>query len=106
MNHSEEEKQRLLDEQTQHLREAASARLYMNTCIDTCKAALSPQSHLGPNVPLSGPDIAHYCFDFAQQVSVCLTSIFNHSITLLIAIVIFKHTKMPYQILQFIFIWT
>lgn len=71
MNHTTEEKQRLIDEQSNHLKDAAAARQYMNTCIETSRAALLPDSQLGQHNPLTGPEVAHYCFDFAQQVSSC-----------------------------------
>lgn len=69
MNHSEEEKRKLLEVQSNHLAEAAAAREYMNSCIIRCKSHLPLDgSNLGVNLPLSGPPMAHYCFDFAQQV--------------------------------------
>lgn len=70
MNHSEGEKQALLEKQRIHLDEATAAREYMNRCIDDCRAAGLPDSsqQLRSTQPLTGPQQGHYCFDFAQQV--------------------------------------
>ena len=76
MNHSDEEKAELISCQQLHLKTATDARQYMNHCIERCKAELNGISTLSlePVAPLSGPDQAHYGFDFAQQVS-CLSNI-------------------------------
>ena len=71
MNRPEDEKQRVIDSQTLHLKNATSARMHMNDCIAECRNSvghLATPAVLGPHAPLSGPGVGHYCFDFAQQV--------------------------------------
>lgn len=62
-----EEKERLLNQQSVHLRLAQEAREYMNESTEKAKAAIG-DLRLGPHPHCSGPDIAHYGFDYAQQV--------------------------------------
>ena len=72
MNRPEAEKQGELATQSLHLEQATSARVYLKDCVDRCKASLENLAEetraLGPHQPLTGPDVGHYGFDFAQQV--------------------------------------
>lgn len=67
MNHSEAEKAEMLAEQQHHLSCATKAREKMNADIARCKAGIEGYD-LGRHDPLTGPEFAHYGFDFAQQV--------------------------------------
>lgn len=72
INHNEREKEELLAKQQLHLHKATEARVHMNNCADQARAAFADGAlTLEPNNRpfLSGPDVAHYCFDFAQQIS-------------------------------------
>lgn len=71
MNRPEEEKNKLLSAQQLHLRNATAARTKMNECIQHCKDLLTELNVVAlPSyqLPLTGPEEGHYCFDFAQQV--------------------------------------
>lgn len=65
MNHSEAEKELAIAKQHEHLQAASRCRAYMNACIDQSKQLLG-EFTIGPHEPLTGPEMAHYCFDFAQ----------------------------------------
>lgn len=69
-SHTDEEKTILVRTQLQHLEDAQKAREYLLSCISASKAAVDKCSitSLGHHPPLSGPEVAHYSFDFAQQV--------------------------------------
>ena len=60
----------MLAKQQLHLKVATDARLHMNERIERCKALVNNGMELKKTPPLSGPDIGHYSFDFAQQVSI------------------------------------
>ena len=66
---AEDVKAELLAIQREHLDHAQQARRYMQACIADAKAVVGDR-HLGPHEPLSGPAVAHYSFDYAQQVRV------------------------------------
>ncbi|XP_067943168.1 uncharacterized protein [Watersipora subatra] len=68
VTYTDEEKLKLLQDHSDHLRHAKAAREYMNQCLRDCKSQLPANKVLGCNQPLSGPATAHYSFDFAQQV--------------------------------------
>lgn len=59
----------MLGEQRDHLDKAAAAREYMKDCQKRAKDAMG-DAVMGEHEPLSGPDTAHYGFDFAQGVSI------------------------------------
>lgn len=63
-----EKKQELMNQQMEHLKRAEDARRYLNKCIEKSKAVMG-DSVLGEHQPLSGPEYAHYGFDYAQQVN-------------------------------------
>lgn len=58
----------MLGEQRAHLDKAAAAREYMKECQKRAKESIGDMV-MGEHAPLSGPDTAHYGFDFAQGVS-------------------------------------
>ena len=66
-NISDEAQLRDMNIQRCHLEAASSARVYMSECIKQAKACRG-DSTLTKNKPLSGPPLAHYGFDYAQQV--------------------------------------
>ncbi|XP_067939703.1 uncharacterized protein [Watersipora subatra] len=57
-----------IDQQRIHLEHARQAREYLNECILSSRQYLTQGLKLGANTPLTGPPIAHYGFDYAQQV--------------------------------------
>ncbi|KAF6038754.1 hypothetical protein EB796_002940 [Bugula neritina] len=75
MNQGEEKKAQLIEAQRKHLEAASNAREYMNQCINLARKSLSVDSSIKlQNVkPLTGPAIAHYGFDFAQQLHYPMT---------------------------------
>ena len=64
---AEDVKAELLAVQKAHLDHAQQARRYMQACIADAKAVVGDW-RLGTHDPLSGPAVAHYSFDYAQQV--------------------------------------
>ena len=66
-NISEEVKEQLLAVQQEHLKQSKEARLYLSECTAAAKDAVGDWK-LGPHTPLTGPVLAHYSFDYAQQV--------------------------------------
>lgn len=80
MNCCDIERQRIVNDYNRHIDSAVRARNYMNEVIEQCRQQAPPPVDgvmpLQPVPPLSGPEIGHYCFDFAQQVSfTALTSL-------------------------------
>lgn len=62
-------KEQLMRDQLEHAAITTMAREYMNTCSKRPKEILAnANAVLEPHDPQSGPDMAHYGFDFAQQV--------------------------------------
>ena len=68
-NLGEKNKALLLAKQQLHLKNAEEARGHMKEIIDQCKALITRDMELKQSLPLSGPELAHYSFDFAQEVS-------------------------------------
>ena len=64
---SEEVKEQLLAVQQEHLKRSKEAQLYLSHCTAAVKDAVGDWK-LGQHTPLSGPVVAHYSFDYAQQV--------------------------------------
>ena len=71
VNSTEEEKSRFLDLQRAHLDAASKSREYMNKTIELARTKFLEGSacQLQYKQPLTGPVVAQYGFDFAQQVS-------------------------------------
>lgn len=67
-NATVEEKQRAVSNHQDHLEHASDGRKYMDACTQAAKEALNNHTELGAHAPLTGPSVAHYCFDYAQQV--------------------------------------
>lgn len=57
-----------MTEHQAHVAAAMKAREFMNSCIEQARSALIAEYSLGKHVCMSGPDVAHYSFDYAQQV--------------------------------------
>lgn len=66
---NDEEKMQLVQKHMLHLQRAKEGREYLVKCIETAKREAGGAQELGPHEPLSGPPVAHYSFDFAQQVT-------------------------------------
>lgn len=64
----EAEKLQLLADDKDHLEKAAAAREYMKRCQLRAKECLG-DFMMGEHDPLTGPELAHYGFDYAQQAS-------------------------------------
>lgn len=67
MNATEDSKTVAVEDHAEHLRKATSARQYLNEKKAECRA-VAPSLPLTSRPPLSGPEVGHYCFDYAQQV--------------------------------------
>lgn len=63
-----EKKEELITRQLNHLKISTKAREYMNRCVEESKQCVG-DFILGVHQPQTGPTMAHYGFDFAQQVS-------------------------------------
>lgn len=62
-----ERKAQLMRDQLDHIGMATKAREYLNSRAAQAKALVS-NAKLEPHEPQTGPEMAHYGFDFAQQV--------------------------------------